>query len=54
MPTFRHGATIRHEMFGQGFPILTCAPAGLQSTIDVEPAGRPGESDDGVRRGASA
>jgi pimeloyl-ACP methyl ester carboxylesterase len=30
-----HGATIYYEEFGQGFPILTFAPAGLQSVIDV-------------------
>ena len=36
MPTFEHrGATIYYEEFGQGFPILTFAPAGLQSTIEV-------------------
>src|SRR5438132_863479 len=36
MPTFEHrGATIYYEEFGQGFPILTFAPAGLQSTIAV-------------------
>jgi pimeloyl-ACP methyl ester carboxylesterase len=36
MPTFQHnGATIYYEAFGQGFPILTFAPAGLQSIIDV-------------------
>jgi len=36
MPTFQHdGATIYYEEHGQGFPILTFAPAGLQSTIDV-------------------
>ena len=36
MPTIeRNGATIYYEEFGQGFPILTFAPAGLQSTIDV-------------------
>jgi pimeloyl-ACP methyl ester carboxylesterase len=36
MPSFRHdGATIFYEEFGQGFPILTFAPAGLQSTIEV-------------------
>jgi pimeloyl-ACP methyl ester carboxylesterase len=36
MPSFRHGdATIYYEEFGQGFPILTFAPAGLQSTIAV-------------------
>lgn len=35
MPTFRHGAaTIYYEEFGQGFPVLTFAPAGLQSTIE--------------------
>jgi pimeloyl-ACP methyl ester carboxylesterase len=36
MPTFEHhSATIYYEEFGQGFPILTFAPAGLQSIIDV-------------------
>jgi pimeloyl-ACP methyl ester carboxylesterase len=36
MPNFRHdGATIHYEEFGHGFPILTFAPAGLQSTIEV-------------------
>ena len=36
MPTSRHGdATIHYEELGQGFPILTFAPAGLQSTIEV-------------------
>jgi pimeloyl-ACP methyl ester carboxylesterase len=36
MPSFRaNGATIHYEEFGQGFPILTFAPAGLQSTIAV-------------------
>ena len=36
MPSFRHGdATIYYEEFGQGVPILTFAPAGLQSTINV-------------------
>src|SRR5215470_6582528 len=36
MPSFgAHGATIYYEEFGQGFPILTFAPAGLQSTIEV-------------------
>jgi pimeloyl-ACP methyl ester carboxylesterase len=36
MPTFRHrDATIYYEEFGRGFPILTFAPAGLQSIIDV-------------------
>ena len=36
MPTIQHhGATIYYEEFGKGFPILTFAPAGLQSTIKV-------------------
>lgn len=36
MPSFQHhGATIYYEEFGQGFPILTFAPAGLASTIEV-------------------
>jgi pimeloyl-ACP methyl ester carboxylesterase len=36
MPSFEHhGARIYHEEFGQGFPILTFAPAGLQSVIGV-------------------
>ena len=36
MPSFaHHGASIYYEEFGQGFPILTFAPAGLQSTIAV-------------------
>jgi pimeloyl-ACP methyl ester carboxylesterase len=36
MPRFdHHGAHIYYEEFGQGFPILTFAPAGLQSTIAV-------------------
>ena len=36
MPSFEHrGATIHYEEFGQGFPVLTFAPAGLQSTIEV-------------------
>lgn len=36
MPSLEHnGATIYYEVFGQGFPILTFAPAGLQSVIDV-------------------
>jgi len=36
MPTVEHrGATIYYEEFGRGFPILTFAPAGLQSVIDV-------------------
>jgi pimeloyl-ACP methyl ester carboxylesterase len=36
MPSFEHhGARIHYEVFGDGFPILTFAPAGLQSVIDV-------------------
>jgi pimeloyl-ACP methyl ester carboxylesterase len=36
MPTIEHGdARIYYEEFGQGFPILTFAPAGLQSTIEA-------------------
>jgi pimeloyl-ACP methyl ester carboxylesterase len=36
MPTIEHhGATIYYEEYGQGFPILTFAPAGLRSTISV-------------------
>jgi len=36
MPTFQHhNATIYYEEFGRGFPVLTFAPAGLQSTIEV-------------------
>ena len=36
MPSIEHnGATIYYEEFGQGFPIFTFAPAGLQSVIDV-------------------
>ena len=36
MPSFdHHGAHIHYEEFGRGFPILTFAPAGLQSVIDV-------------------
>ena len=36
MPSLEHhGASIYYEEFGQGFPILTFAPAGLQSIIDV-------------------
>ena len=36
MPTIQHhGATIHYEEFGQGFPILTFAPAGLRSVIAV-------------------
>ncbi len=36
MPSIEHhGASIHYEEFGRGFPILTFAPAGLQSVIDV-------------------
>ncbi len=36
MPTIQHhGASIYYEEYGQGFPILTFAPAGLASTITV-------------------
>src|SRR6201996_7796598 len=36
MPSFEHhGARIYYEECGRGFPILTFAPAGLQSVIDV-------------------
>ena len=36
MPTLEHhGASIYYEEYGKGFPILTFAPAGLASTIDV-------------------
>src|SRR4029453_6507101 len=36
MPSIEHrGASIYYEEFGRGFPILTFAPAGLQSVIDV-------------------
>jgi pimeloyl-ACP methyl ester carboxylesterase len=36
MPSFEHhGARIYYEEFGQGFPILTFAPAGLASVIGV-------------------
>src|SRR5919108_4899319 len=36
MPTIeRNGASIYYEEHGRGFPILTFAPAGLQSTIAV-------------------
>ena len=36
MPSFEHhGARIHYEEFGQGFPILTFAPAGLASVIAV-------------------
>jgi pimeloyl-ACP methyl ester carboxylesterase len=36
MPSIEHhGASIYYEEYGSGFPILTFAPAGLQSTIEV-------------------
>src|SRR5262244_3426761 len=36
MPSFtHHDASIYYEEFGQGFPILTFAPAGLMSVVDV-------------------
>ena len=36
MPSFpHHNASIYYEEFGQGFPLLAFAPAGLQSVIDV-------------------
>jgi pimeloyl-ACP methyl ester carboxylesterase len=36
MPTIEHhGATIYYEVHGEGFPILTFAPAGVKSTIAV-------------------
>ena len=36
MPSFEHnGAHIYYEEYGQGFPILTFAPAGLASVIAV-------------------
>ena len=36
MPTIEsHGDTIYYEVHGDGFPVLTFAPMGLQSTIDV-------------------
>ena len=36
MPTFeKNGASIYYEEYGQGFPILNFAPAGLASTIAV-------------------
>jgi len=36
MPSIEHhGAHIYYEEYGQGFPILTFAPAGLSSVIDV-------------------
>ena len=30
-----HGATLRYETWGDGFPLMTFAPAGLKSTIEV-------------------
>ena len=36
MPTIQtHDATLYYELHGNGFPLLTFAPAGLQSTIEV-------------------
>jgi pimeloyl-ACP methyl ester carboxylesterase len=36
MPSIEHhGASIYYEEFGRGFPILTFAPAGLQSVIEA-------------------
>lgn len=36
MPSIDHrGAHIHYETFGDGFPVLTFAPAGLQSTVAV-------------------
>ena len=36
MPSFEHhGARLYYEEYGQGFPILTFAPAGLASVIKV-------------------
>ncbi|MBV9858671.1 MAG: alpha/beta hydrolase [Alphaproteobacteria bacterium] len=36
MPSFEHhGAKLYYEEFGEGFPMLTFAPAGLQSVIGV-------------------
>jgi len=36
MPSFEHhGARIYYEEYGEGFPILTFAPAGLASVIEV-------------------
>jgi pimeloyl-ACP methyl ester carboxylesterase len=36
MPHFEHGnARIHYQEYGEGFPILTFAPAGLASVIDV-------------------
>ena len=64
MPSFEHhGAHIYYEEFGQGFPILTFAPAGLQSAISVwsqpsapinpttESAELPGDRDGSAQRG---
>jgi len=36
MPTIEsHGATLHYQTWGEGFPIMTFAPAGLASTIEV-------------------
>ena len=36
MPVIEHGdATIYYETHGEGFPVLTFAPAGLRSVVDV-------------------
>ena len=36
MPTIKHnGVTTYYEEYGKGFPILTFAPAGVKSTIEV-------------------
>jgi len=36
MPTVKHGdASIYYEVHGKGFPILTYAPAGLRSSIEI-------------------
>ena len=36
MPSFQHGdATIFYEEYGRGFPILTFAPGGMASSIEV-------------------
>jgi pimeloyl-ACP methyl ester carboxylesterase len=36
MPSFQHnGATVYYEEHGKGFPILTFAPQGLLSTVDI-------------------
>ena len=53
MPTITHGdASIYYEEFGQGFPILTFAPMGLQSVIDVW--NRPSAPVNPIREFASA